>query len=450
MKTQATLAEQESQQSSAQSGDSRPPAESTAETRKGKLKKDTTAPSRFQPTRTVKAVRMPTQQEFEAEKEARAAADRRAEEMTRMMAEMQKKFAALEQQLQQESSARQAAAEAAVTAEMQLARLQSESQRSLASATPATESVTAQPRTAESVASETLGQGPPSPTSAQEQNDRTEPTSPSPGFNADPSSLLWMQQAANIFRAGVDTTSKTTIPFSMTADQLPKFSAEDRSQPIKAWLRRVEDDAFMHAWSPEQKLVAARRALTGAARKWLDSHSNLSTWEEMKSKMSEAFGRQIHASDVHQAMSARRKRKDETVLTYVQEMSYLGTQGDLSEYDIRRYTINGITDDAHTRLTLACAPKESFMALLETHDREMAERRSKNQPFSKSNAQQKGLCYSCGQRGHIAINCPKKKLDPKKCYACQQEGRKAYNCPNKNKQKKEGKVNHICDEGNRS
>lgn len=475
-KDRVTLAEQESQQCNTKRGGI-PQAEDKAEgqQRRDTPKKSVVWPSRLQPSREVKIRRMPSQQELEAEKEARKAADRRSEELTQTMQQMREEFAAwkkseeerresdvhllaeMQKQLQQETDARRAAAEEVITVRREvqeaaalLARLQTQvEQRGSEATAPGTSPMTTPP-----LGGATLPAPGTSPTTTPPPGGATLPapgapappapgaensigagsTRPPPGFGLDPSSVLWLQQAANVMRAGVDVSARATIPFSMTADQLPKFSAEDASQPVKAWLRRVDDDALMYAWTVEQKLVAARRALEGAARKWLDGHSGLSTWDELKTGLIEAFGRRIHASDIHDMMRQRRKKKEESILAYVQEMEYLGSQGELSEDDVRRYITRGVTDDTRTQFTISTVPKESFVHALEMHDHDFAE---KEDPKDQGHKME---CFQCGQRGHIARFCKQEKEIT--CYKCEEKGHKASNCPKK--KASGGKVNRVC------
>ena len=62
-------------------------------------------------------------------------------------------------------------------------------------------------------------------------------------------------------------------------------------------------------------------------------------------------------------------------------------------------------------------------------------------------------CYKCGQRGHLAKQCPKKKKqkDEKgkrsiKCFNCQENGHIAKNCPKPKKKKKKEEVKAVVEE----
>jgi len=56
--------------------------------------------------------------------------------------------------------------------------------------------------------------------------------------------------------------------------------------------------------------------------------------------------------------------------------------------------------------------------------------------FSKNNRNRvsrnrRDKCFSCGERGHWAVNCPNVPDAADKCFACGETGHYAAHCPNK-------------------
>lgn len=201
-------------------------------------KKSVLRPSRFEPPRIVKPSRMPSQQDIDAEKEARTAEDRRCEEMAQAMEIMKEEFATLRGQLQQEMDARRTAAEAVDAARR--------------AAQDATETIARLQASAQQLENSGLGDAPQpgigvepriAPTLTPGNNGESGVPIPSPELNMNPSNWLWLQQAASVLRTGVNNSTRTSIPFSMTANRLPKFSREEASQAVNAWLKHVGEDA---------------------------------------------------------------------------------------------------------------------------------------------------------------------------------------------------------------
>lgn len=140
---------------------------------------------------------------------------------------------------------------------------------------------------------------------------------------------------------------------------------------------------------PEEKFIAAKRALTGTARRWLDSHQGIKSWYDLKISILEEFGRQVKAADVHAALRRRRKKKEESVMAYVQEIEFLASQGGLHRDEVRQYIANGLTEDASIKLTLlAATSRQNILELLETHEkmaksREWQDRNGRSKPGTK-------------------------------------------------------------------
>ena len=72
------------------------------------------------------------------------------------------------------------------------------------------------------------------------------------------------------FRQGEEALT-SRLAFSVTIDTLPKFNATNPTQTVQKWITRVDEDAEVNGWNEHEKFLAAKRALVGAARRWLDS-----------------------------------------------------------------------------------------------------------------------------------------------------------------------------------
>ncbi|KAI5645569.1 hypothetical protein NE865_02236 [Phthorimaea operculella] len=103
----------------------------------------------------------------------------------------------------------------------------------------------------------------------------------------------------------------------MSADLLPKFSGQDKTQSVDQWIQNVEDHAEIYSWSPLQQLLVARRALTGTAALWLRAERPHKTWLELKKALGKEFADSVDAKAIHEIMSARKKSKDESCLDYM-------------------------------------------------------------------------------------------------------------------------------------
>lgn len=73
-----------------------------------------------------------------------------------------------------------------------------------------------------------------------------------------------------------------------------------------------------------QGLLVARRSLTGTAALWLSSEKAFKCWESLKLATSKEFPDAIDAKTIHEMMSARKKRSNESCIDYMFAIKDLG------------------------------------------------------------------------------------------------------------------------------
>ena len=69
------------------------------------------------------------------------------------------------------------------------------------------------------------------------------------------------------------------------ADTLPKYKGSNPIQPVKEWTRAVALKITAFRWSQLEGYIAAVGALEGMAKRWADSHPEISTWEVLKDRI---------------------------------------------------------------------------------------------------------------------------------------------------------------------
>ena len=104
---------------------------------------------------------------------------------------------------------------------------------------------------------------------------------------------------------------------TVTIDTLPKFSASDPAQTVQKWIARVNEDAIINGWDDFEKFLAAKRALTGAAKRWHDSQEGISSWALLQKGLLPTFGQQIKSSDIHEICEiGGAKRENQSLSSY--------------------------------------------------------------------------------------------------------------------------------------
>ena len=70
-----------------------------------------------------------------------------------------------------------------------------------------------------------------------------------------------------------------------------------------------DEDAQVNGWNEHEKFLATKRALAGAAPRWLGSHNGVKNWTTFRRQLVDVFGRQIKSSDIHDNLRNRKRKK---------------------------------------------------------------------------------------------------------------------------------------------
>lgn len=213
----------------------------------------------------------------------------------------------------------------------------------------------------------------------------------------------------------------------MTAELVANFSGEDEAYSIEKWIDEVESNAEIFEWSPLQKLLIARRSLTGTAALWLKTERPYKSWDDLKAALIKEFPDQLDAKAIHEIMSARRKRQHESCINYMFIMKELGQRGKMEDKVAIKYIIDGILDKEVNKMILygVSTYKElkERLKIYETVSSKMKEAK-RNKNFTSVRRKR---CYNCGKMGHVSLQCPHK-VKGLKCFKCNAFGHISFTC----------------------
>ncbi|XP_073958313.1 uncharacterized protein [Choristoneura fumiferana] len=240
----------------------------------------------------------------------------------------------------------------------------------------------------------------------------------------------------------------------LTEELVPKFSGQDKTYPATKWIQDVEDNAEVFGWTPVQQLLMARRSLTGTAALWLRAERMYKTWDELKASLLKEFPDTIDSKTIHEMMSSRVKKSDESCIDYMLIMKELGKRGKMPDYVAIKYIIDGIRDDPMKKMMLYGVTtyselKEKFK-IYETIKEDSKTKKTPNLPNQEFRNKPKSKCYSCGENNHMSNEWPHK---PKglKCFRCNEFGHISSQCTStagtsKSHQRQNGgsAASHMC------
>ena len=80
--------------------------------------------------------------------------------------------------------------------------------------------------------------------------------------------------------------------------------------------------------------------------------------------------------DIHGALRRRKKKKQESVAAYIQEMEYSASRAGLLAGKVHDCIVSGITQDVHMRFMLSVPmPRRDFLKMLDKLDHEIGKSR---------------------------------------------------------------------------
>lgn len=244
--------------------------------------------------------------------------------------------------------------------------------------------------------------------------------------------------------AGSTGISDEKTPYNMlqmTAELTPKFNGKDKTYPVSQWVSDVEDNAEIFGWSSLQQLLVARRSLTGTAALWLKAEKTFKTWEDLKTALCKEFPDTVDSKTIHELMSSRKKKSDESCIDYMFSMKELGKRGKMPDYVAIKYIIDGIPDAENNKIMLYGVTTynelKERLKIYETIKTKMMKNKEITASATATTSKLKIIrnrrmirCYSCGEIGHASSDCPSKDKGLK-CFKCNEFGHVGSACPTK-------------------
>lgn len=127
------------------------------------------------------------------------------------------------------------------------------------------------------------------------------------------------------------------------------FNGND-TYPVERWITDIENVATLLQLTEEQKLMLAKILLTGLAQMWIKEKSNIETWENLKTILTE-LSNEIKTNQLHEDLAKRKIRENERVQNYYAAMKKLA-QDKIKPETLIQYVINGIEDDTNNKTIL--------------------------------------------------------------------------------------------------
>jgi transposase InsO family protein len=237
-----------------------------------------------------------------------------------------------------------------------------------------------------------------------------------------------------------------TMSFRDVEDSIRSFSGEDNYQ-VETWLSDFEEMGRIMGWSGLQKVVFAKKSLSGLAKLFIQSERGLSTWLKLRSALLDEFSQKMNSAELHQTLSKRTMKKEESVQQYLLAMRELASRGSIEVDALIQYVVDGIPDYTNNKMSLYEAKDlKELKTKLDVYSKikkkcvksVSASNNKPGEPPKKSTSSSAGKggmsvvrCYNCNEAGHYASSCQKPKREKGSCYTCGGTDHIRKNCPSK-------------------
>lgn len=249
--------------------------------------------------------------------------------------------------------------------------------------------------------------------------------------------------------------------FSMNfRDMEDSIRSFDRTSaiPIEKWISDLEDLAMIMGWTELHKFVFARKSLKGLAKLFIQSESNINTYDSLKKALLKEFSATLTSAQVHQMLAKRKISRNGSVEEYFLKMRELANRSKIEDASLMQYVIDGITDDVRNKVVLfGATTMTEFKQKLKIYNEIKSKVESRSQTANETNSSYSGTkpktkefnkreeksirCNNCGGQGHFSKDCRNRDKGVK-CFACQKFGHKANEC--KEKSAKEEIKKPVC------
>ena len=161
-------------------------------------------------------------------------------------------------------------------------------------------------------------------------------------------------------------------------DSIRPFTGEHDFTLVQ-WIDEIENNCKLMKWTPLETFILGKKLLRGLAKTFIRSEPGIREWAQLKRALAKEFPQKLNSAKVHEKLSKRKMKKEESVHEYFLIMKEIANRGTVENEALIQYVIDGIQDDPQNKSVLFGVTKISaFKEKLRIY--EDIRKKSKQQP----------------------------------------------------------------------
>ncbi|KOC58816.1 hypothetical protein WH47_02476 [Habropoda laboriosa] len=152
-------------------------------------------------------------------------------------------------------------------------------------------------------------------------------------------------------------------------ESISHFYGDDKLD-ITKWIEEFEDTSQLLGWDNLQKLIYAKRLLTGSAKQFVSFQRDIKSWSRLKRCLMREFKTKINSATIHRQLINRKRQPSESARRDMYAMQEIASQGSIDTVSLIEYIISGVPDEETNKTILYGANTLSQLKnALEKYDR---------------------------------------------------------------------------------
>lgn len=231
--------------------------------------------------------------------------------------------------------------------------------------------------------------------------------------------------AYGISRPITSVCASLGLRFDDVVGAFKSFKGDNRRN-VRAWIQHFEQQTDEFQFSSIQKFIFAKRLLKDDAKLFLEFESKATTWATLKMELIEEFDTKINSALVHQRLRERKKKPNESIMSYLYEMLTIASLGDIDTPAIITYTVDGLPESSNVKgFMYEATTLKEFKAKIRSY--EILRGRNFDQSECKQPGTSAERCMNCGAKNHNTVKCPDKDKG-RRYFRCNSFGHMSANC----------------------